>query len=225
MSSSVIPITAFIGVRISWLMAARKADLATVADSAWSRALAIVATERLTAVAICAISRGPDTSAGSLRSPSAMRNAAAVTRSTGRVTRRSTVYPATATSRAPARTSCTISERVAAVSSIVVAMRWSSRRCSSACICWSRSRTCSVACVPAPSETTAWAASVPSARRSSAVLRNMASRICSGSWSSWSIRCCRGLSDVSASRLASVSSTSGRDRSNRCRYDSCPVMR
>jgi hypothetical protein len=65
-SSSVIPMTAFMGVRISWLIAARNADLAVVAERAWSRAAAIVRTALFTARAICAISRGPDTCAGSV---------------------------------------------------------------------------------------------------------------------------------------------------------------
>ena len=37
-NSPLIPITAFIGVRISWLMLARKIDFACVAASAASRA-------------------------------------------------------------------------------------------------------------------------------------------------------------------------------------------
>ena len=34
-SRSVMPMTPFIGVRISWLMLARNCDLARLADSAW----------------------------------------------------------------------------------------------------------------------------------------------------------------------------------------------
>ena len=37
-SSPLMPITAFIGVRISWLIVARKALLASLAASAWARA-------------------------------------------------------------------------------------------------------------------------------------------------------------------------------------------
>ncbi len=37
-SSPLMPMTAFIGVRISWLIVARKALLASLAASAWARA-------------------------------------------------------------------------------------------------------------------------------------------------------------------------------------------
>ena len=46
-SSSVIPITPFIGVRISWLMFARNADFIAEASTAWSRAAASSAAARL----------------------------------------------------------------------------------------------------------------------------------------------------------------------------------
>ena len=49
-SSSVVPITPFIGVRISWLMLARKSDLARLAASASSLACSSSTEMRLAAV-------------------------------------------------------------------------------------------------------------------------------------------------------------------------------
>ncbi len=55
-SRPVIPITAFIGVRISWLMVARKADLAAVAASASRRARSASTRSCTAARLICLIS-------------------------------------------------------------------------------------------------------------------------------------------------------------------------
>ena len=205
-----MPMTAFIGVRISWLMAARKADLAVVADSAWSRAVAIVRTARLTAVAIWAISRGPETRAGSLESPSSIRDAAAVTRSTGTVTRRSTMMPTPARTRALTSTRPVMTSRAIIAWASLAVIRTSRSRCSSVSIRSSTASTWAVPCAPRPRATTAWAASKPSVRRRSATSSSSASRSSSSGSRSARWATCSGLSAVSRSSERTLASSAGR---------------
>ncbi len=125
-----MPITAFIGVRISWLMVARNADLAAAAAIASSRAATIAVIEAFTARAIWASSWGPVTSARRLRSPSATRCATAVTRWAGAVIRRVIHRAQHATSAAVATDTQRISRRVRrALASL--SRSSSARRCSS----------------------------------------------------------------------------------------------
>ena len=55
-SSPLMPMTAFIGVRISWLIVARKALLASLAASAWARASCVCLKSRAFSMATTACS-------------------------------------------------------------------------------------------------------------------------------------------------------------------------
>nr|BFE73759.1 hypothetical protein GCM10020092_070600 [Actinoplanes digitatis] len=121
--------TPFIGVRISWLIVARKADFAVVAATASSRADAMTSIEVLTRVAISARSDGPVASTRSARSPRMIRLAAVVTRPTGTLTARVTVYPTAATTSRLSRDVHMINRWVASARAVLI-------RCS-CCSWWS----------------------------------------------------------------------------------------